>query len=183
MAGARRLAQAEELAALARLYAIVDGPSLLQLEDEVGAWATVHAQSSVERAVALDRAYDSGLIAMLATALHDRKESSIRAKIFLAKDVEWDRRFGERFSWPEFIPTEDRTTEPADGEGGKSHANDIVSQVRSRIGELLDEYRSRKRHAGHRQHSEPAGVEAVEAYEAALKQIDWITRRFRNGSH
>ena len=81
LGGARRLAQSEELGRVGRLYAIVDGPLLLRLEDEVAAWATAQGQSSVECAVKVDKAYDSGLIAVLATAFHDGNESSVRARV------------------------------------------------------------------------------------------------------
>ena len=181
LGGARRLAQAEELAAVARLYAIVDGPLLLRLEDEVAAWATAQGQSSVECAVTVDKAYDSGLIAVLATAFHDGNESSVRARVFLAQNIEWDRRLAghlvARFVQFE-VPTNSEIVEAASNEPGEPDAANAVSQVRARIGELLDEYRSRKRREGHRYRSEVIGAEA---FDAALKQIDWIARRFETG--
>lgn len=184
LVGARRLAQAKELADVARLYAIVDGPLLLRLEDEVEAWAITQGQISVERAVAVDKAYDSGLIAVLATALHDGNESSVRARVFLAKNVEWDRRLASHLvaRFIQFdIPADSEIPAPADDEAGEPSAADGVSQVQLRIGQLLDEYRSRKRREGRRHRNEVVGAEAFDAYGAALKQIDWIAMRFESG--
>ena len=184
LGGARRLAQSEELGRVGRLYAIVDGPLLLRLEDEVAAWATAQGQSSVECAVKVDKAYDSGLIAVLATAFHDGNESSVRARVFLAQNIEWDRRLAghlvARFVQFE-VPTDSEIVEAASNEPGEPDAADAVAQVRARIGELLDEYRSRKRREGHRHRGEATGADAFVAYESALKQIDWIAGRFESG--
>ena len=150
------------------------------MEEEVAAWATAQGQSSFERAVTIAKVYDSGLIAVLATALHDGEESSVRARVFLAKNVEWDRRLAT-YLVARCVPIGARTIEPASGEPAELGAIDIVSKVRSRIGELLDEYKSRKRREGHRHRGEAIGAEAFEAYESALKQIDWIAGRFESG--
>src|SRR5690349_14655618 len=54
LSGALRLACAEKLAAVERLYTIVDDTVLLQLEDEISIWASEQSDVSSERVVAVE---------------------------------------------------------------------------------------------------------------------------------
>ena len=95
VAGAHRLAAAERLSAVERLYAIVDGPLLLRVENEIADWLTGKGLTSVQRLVEIEKAYDSGLVAVLsiglAISLRHNSRDYIRLKIIGASNISWDR--------------------------------------------------------------------------------------------
>src|SRR5208282_4232702 len=180
--GALRLARTEKLSAVERLYAIVSGPLLLQLEDEIALWASNLGYASVERAVAVDKAYETGLLAAIVCALHDGKQDQVRAKVFLTKDIQWDRKLAAHLV-NRFAPIGDSSRLPGaeaedDDLTAEPSGTDIVAQVRLRVSQLLDEFRSRQRRQGHRDRGESAGAEILPAI---LNQIEWIVTRFETG--
>ncbi len=178
--GAILLARAQKLPAVERLYAIVHGPLLLQLEDEISVWAARQGYTSVERAIAVEKGFATGLVAAVATTLHDGNQSHLRAKIGLARGIRWDpklaahlaNRFAPLEGPPRLPPMgdEDETVEVSD--------TDVASRARTQIDQLLEEYRSRQRRYGHRGRPKSPGSEVLPAI---LKQINWIINRFEAG--
>jgi hypothetical protein len=157
VAGARRLAGTDDLSVVARFYAIVDGPFLLDIEKEIGSWASEQGYMSVRRAVEIEKAYDAGLVAALAIALYDNMPNEVAEKIFLAKNATWDRRLATHLVG-RLIPTKTLPEPPSasdeDNEEAETTPTDVVAEVRSRGSQLLDESRSRKRRQGHRRRDE-----------------------------
>ena len=92
LAGACHLARAEELSTVQRLYEIVTGPALIHLEDEIAVWSVQQGYSSIERTSEIRMAYANGLIAFLATTIHDYPAAEVYSKVFFAKADDWDRR-------------------------------------------------------------------------------------------
>ncbi|MFZ3353985.1 MAG: tetratricopeptide repeat protein [Xanthobacteraceae bacterium] len=177
--GARRLAHSEELLAVLRLYKIIIGPSLIRLEDEITAWALQHGYTSIERAAEIRKAYDTGLIALLATSMHDDEPSELLKRVFFAKSADWDRRLAT-YLVRRLVPKEPF----ADAVSGRLVEEDSpdlstttgADRLRSRIGELLEEYNSNRS----KWERERYRVDHAQAYEAALKQIEWIAMRFKS---
>ena len=89
---ARDLAKAGGLARAARLYDIVSGMMLVELEDNVRQWSAEREPSSLAGAMAVRRAYDSGLIAAMAIAMHAADRAGIQGLVFKADAAGWDRR-------------------------------------------------------------------------------------------
>ena len=177
--GARRLAHSEELLAVLRLYKIIIGPSLIRLEDEITAWALQHGYTSIERAAEIRKAYDTGLIALLATSMHDDEPSELLKRVFFAKSADWDRRLAT-YLVRRLVPKEP-FADTVSGRLVEEDSPDLstttgADRLRSRIGEFLEEYNSNRS----KWERERYRVDHAQAYEAALKQIEWIAMRFKS---
>lgn len=138
VAGARRLAGAERLSVVERLYAIVDGPLLLCMENEIRDWLSGQGLTSVERALEIERAYDTGLVAALTslstTALERGPRVDIGETIIEARKVSWDRRLAahlmERlFPWTTFSSSQSVIKHDAGGGTEKNYLQQLVSRI------------------------------------------------------
>ena len=180
--GALRFAHDEKLGLVERLYSILDGDLLVRLADETTIWAREHGFNSVEGAVAVDNAFDSGLAAAIATAVHDNDQSRSRAEIFLARNAGWDRRLAahliHRFFSTNAPPRMAAVAKEEDDDQSITIDADIVASVRGRVSQLLDDFNSRRRRRGHRTRPETGGAELLPAI---LVQLEWITHRFEAG--
>ncbi|MFI4986152.1 MAG: tetratricopeptide repeat protein [Alphaproteobacteria bacterium] len=181
VAGAIRIAKAAMLSAAGRLYEIVDGPLLPQLDEVVASWALTRGQASVERAHVRERAYDSNLIATAALALHDGDKSRIQNLIFLAKASGWNPHLVtylvSRFA-PADTPSAIVRAEAEDDDGiSAAHEQEIVGVVRARVQRAFEAYRSRRRQRGHRSRNKIGGLEALDP---VLKQVEWIATQFKS---
>ena len=141
VAGARRLAGAERLSVVERLYAIVDGPLLLRMENEIRDWLSGQGLTSVERALEIERAYETGLVAALTslstTALERGPRVDIGETIIEARKVSWDRRLAahlmERlFPWTTFSSSQSVIKHDAGGGTEKNYLQQLVCQHRRR---------------------------------------------------
>ncbi len=90
IATARQLAQAAALPSVERQYALVDGPLLLQLEEQIRVWASHKTFNSLGYATLVDQAYDNGLISTLATAIHNGDHLRIKGLVFQATGKHWN---------------------------------------------------------------------------------------------
>ena len=172
--GARRLAHSEELSAVHRLYEVVAAPTLTRLEDEVAAWTAQQGYSSIERTIELRKAYASGLVAFLATAIRDLPPNEVISKVFFAKSADWDRRLAAHLARSLVVeePTTRRIAQEDEEESTRTqHADD----VRARVIELLDQYNASKR----QRERDRRQIDSAASLENALKQVEWIERRFR----
>jgi tetratricopeptide (TPR) repeat protein len=182
LAGALHLAGAITLSLVERMYAIVNGDLLVRLADETAIWAREYGYTSVERAVAVDEVFDSGLAAAIATAVHDNNQSRARAEIFLARNAEWDRRLAthliHHFAPSKAPPDLAATIRENEEDHSESNDADIIAWVRQRLSQLLEEFGSRRRRQGHRIRVETGGAELLPVI---LVQIEWIIGRFETG--
>jgi tetratricopeptide (TPR) repeat protein len=180
--GALDLSRSEKLGATERLYTIASESFLQLLEDEIMLWARAQNLTSVESAANVDAAYDSYLIAAVATSLHDGNPVRMREKIFFAKNRKWNRQLATHlvahFSGTGASSASRRLSHDDEEDVSNINDADIIARVRSRVEELLDAHRARKRREGRRHRTDVIGAEA---YDAALKQVEWITRQFETG--
>ena len=179
LAGAVALARAEGLSSVLRLYQIAGGELLSRIEDEIAAWSRQHGFNSVECAVAIDASYESGLVAMIATAAHDQDEQAL-SRIFWTAHPAWDKRIAthlvHQFSVEEAAAASVSKAENDDLPIDDSR--DPTASVFNRVILLLEQYKSRQRRRGRRVKSEGGGAEILPVVQ---RQIDWIAGRFEAG--
>jgi tetratricopeptide (TPR) repeat protein len=179
LSGALRLARAEALFAVERLYEIISDPLLHKMEDAIADWGSHRGLSSVERAIALNGAYATGLLATLAIAIHDGDQRKVGAKLLFAKDVDWDRHLAA-YLVNRFAKTNSDPQLPPEDEDDISNATeaDIVAEVQGNLIQALDKYKSRHRRKGYRNRAKQAGAEGLDPI---LRQVEWIATRFETG--
>ena len=185
-AGASALAKHHDLPRVARLYAIVAGPSLPATVAAIGDWGRQQDLSSLARAILLTHAYDTGLIAALASAVHDGDRTRVQGLIFAARAEGWEPRLVAFLTKRHARPSSPVPTELQDGADAEDDAtepltdsaSDAVVHTRARILQALDESSSRRRRDGHRQRGERVGVAALDS---VLQQVEWIAGQFRSG--
>ncbi len=86
---ARRLASENELSRPARLYEIVESGILETLEGAVREWSATHDPGSLKGALAVSEAYETGLIAEVATAKYDQDYTRLSNLPNKAREKGW----------------------------------------------------------------------------------------------
>jgi len=179
IAHALALAHEAGLRRVERLYTIVDGPWLLRLEDKVREWTARQQRASVEGAVAVRRAYDTGLIATLATGIHDADRVRVRALLFQAGNAGWDPHLvtylvnfaAPREATPAIVqPEPDEAERPAPSPLGP------IERARAKVEAALEAWQSDRPQTARRV---PGGGAA--SLDPVLKQIGWIVGQFQAG--
>ena len=173
------LAQEAALRRVERLYAIVESPWLPRLETKVREWVAGQQFTSVERAVGVQRAYDSGLIASVAAASFDQDRARIQGLLFQAHSADWDPRLVAHlvnFAAPKQIAPVMARPEQDGAETPVRSANNSAERARAIVQEALEAHRSRRSEDTRRLHSGAVNLDAV------LKQVDWIVARFQAGN-
>ena len=172
---AREIARRGGLIQAERLYAIVSGAVLIEVEDAIRAWAADHQPGSLAGAMAVRRAYDSGLIAVVAMGMHDGNPTGLRSLLFKADEAGWDRHLvghliavaAPRRPTPPILGPE-----PEESELASSAAGDPAERARARIEAALQSYRPTRAR-------ESRWVPGGNRLDAVLKQVDWIARQFK----
>ena len=179
IAHALALSREAGLRRVERLYTIVDGPWLLRLEDKVREWTARQQRASVEGAVAVRRAYDTGLIATLATGIHDADRVRVRALLFQAGNAGWDPHLvtylvnfaAPREATPAIVqPEPDEAERPAPSPLGP------IERARAKVEAALEAWQSDRPQTARRV---PGGGAA--SLDPVLKQIGWIVGQFQAG--
>ena len=113
--------------------------------------------------------------------MHDDGPNELLTKVFFAKSVDWDRRLATYLARGLVVSKEFGAAVVADAivedeDSAKSAVATGADRLRSRVNELLEEYNS----AGSRWERERHRVDHAQAYQSALRQIEWIAKRFKS---
>ena len=174
------LAQSSGLSKVQRLYAIVRGPWLLRLEGCIREWAAEQGDRSLQQATAVVRAYETGLIAAVATAAHDEDRSRVHGLVFKASAAGWNPRLVVHLA--NLAAPKDRAVH-ADPAEQDEHAPTVVStdgsivRVRRQIVQALEAYDARRSRNTRR--ADSGGARNLDA---VLRQVEWIVTQLRSNN-